>query len=47
MNIDMLIYQTLKVIDGLASESDSFSICCDPITGTEWADSLIDLLDAA
>jgi len=45
--VDFLIACTLNVIDKLETESDSFGICCDPITGTEWADNLIHLLDTA
>jgi hypothetical protein len=45
--VDFLIACTLNVIDKLETESDSFGICCDPITGTEWADNLIHLLDRA
>jgi len=45
--IDYLIAHTLAVIDKLETEDDSFSICCDPITGSEWADNLILLLDTA
>jgi len=45
--LDFLIAHTLDVIDKLETESDGFGICCDPISGTEWADHLIQLLDTA